>query len=90
VPAEIKKNMELWAGCVAGALSDHEYVAKLVRTGFENTDIEPTRVHSIEDARTFLSARTLNIDALAEEVGDKFVSAFIRASKPAMSCCEAG
>jgi arsenite methyltransferase len=90
VPAEIKKNLELWAGCVAGALSDHEYVAKLARAGFENIDIEPTRVYSIEDARTFLSARSLDIDALAEEVGDKFVSAFIRASKPAMTCCEPG
>jgi arsenite methyltransferase len=56
----------------------------------QNSDVSTLRVYSIEDARTFLSARALNIDALAEEVGDKFVSAFIRASKPAMSCCEAG
>src|SRR5271166_632006 len=54
VPAEIKKSMELWVGCVAGALSDYEYVAKLANAGFENIDIEPTRVYSIEDARAFL------------------------------------
>src|ERR1700738_5309618 len=57
VPAEIKKNMELWVGCVAGALSDYEYVAKLTKAGFENIDIEPTRVYSIEDARAFLSGQ---------------------------------
>jgi arsenite methyltransferase len=57
VPAEIKKNMELWVGCVAGALSDYECVAKLAKAGFDNIDIEPTRVYSIEDARAFLSGR---------------------------------
>jgi SAM-dependent methyltransferase len=78
VPAEIKKNMELWVGCVAGALSDYEYVAKLAKAGFDNIDIEPTRVYSIEDARAFLSARGLDVDALAREVEDKFISAFVR------------
>ena len=82
VPAEIKKNMELWVGCVTGALSYYEYVAKLAKAGFENIDIEPTRVYSIEDARAFLSDRGLDVDALAREVEDKFVSAFVRASKP--------
>ena len=82
VPAEIKKNMELWVGCVAGALSDYEYVAKLAKAGFDNIDIEPTRVYSIEDARAFLSARGLDVDALAREVEGKFISAFVRASKP--------
>src|SRR6202051_454408 len=57
VPAEIKKNMELWVGCVAGALSEYEYVAKLSKAGFDNIDIEPTRVYSIEDARAFLSGQ---------------------------------
>src|SRR3984893_10961843 len=67
VPAEIKKNMELWVGCVAGALSDYEYVAKLAEAGFDNIDIEPTRVYSVEDARAFLSHRGLDVDALARE-----------------------
>jgi arsenite methyltransferase len=87
VPAEIKKSMELWVGCVAGALSDYEYVAKLAKVGFDDIDIESTRVYSIKDARAFLSARGLDVDALAKEVEDKFISAFVRASKPATACC---
>jgi arsenite methyltransferase len=90
VPDAIKKNMELWVGCVAGALSDDEYVAKLVRAGFENVSIEPTRVYSIEDARAFLSGRGLNVDTLMREVEGKFISAFVRASKPATVCCAPG
>jgi SAM-dependent methyltransferase len=65
VPAEIKKNMELWVGCVVGALSDYEYVAKHAQAGFDNIDIEATRVYSVEDARAFLSRRGLDVDALA-------------------------
>lgn len=90
VPAEIKKNMELWVGCVAGALSDDEYKAKLAGAGFENVAIEPTRVYSIEDARDFLSGRGLNVDKLARAVEGKFISAFIRASKPSSACCASG
>jgi arsenite methyltransferase len=90
VPDAIRKNMELWVGCVAGALSDNEYVAKLVGAGFENVGIEPTRVYSIEDARGFLSARGLDVDGLAREVEGKFISAFVRASKPATACCSPG
>ena len=90
VPAEIKKNMELWVGCVAGALSDYEYVAKLAEAGFGNIDIEPTRVYSVEDALAFLSRRGLDVDALAREVGNKFISAFIRANKPGAACCAPG
>ena len=90
VPAEIKKSMELWVGCVAGALSDYEYVAKLTKAGFENVDIEPTRVYSIEDARSFLSGQGLDVDALAKAVGDRFISAFVRASKPGTACCAPG
>jgi hypothetical protein len=74
---------QLWVGCVAGALSDYESIAKLAKAGFDNIDIEPTRVYSIEDARAFLLARGLDVDALAREVEDKFISAFVRASKPA-------
>ena len=87
VPDAIKKSMELWVGCVAGALSEDEYVAKLAGAGFENLSIEPTRVYSIEDARGFLSWRGLDVDALVTEVEGKFISAFVRASKPATGCC---
>jgi len=74
-----KKNMELWVGCVAGALSDYEYVVKLAKAGFDKIDIEPTRIYSIEDARAFFSARGVHLDALAKTVEDKFISAFVRA-----------
>jgi SAM-dependent methyltransferase len=87
VPAEIRKNMELWVGCVAGALADYEYVAKLARAGFDGIDIETTRVYSIEDARTFLAGEGLDVDALAKDVDGTFISGFIRASKPATAAC---
>jgi arsenite methyltransferase len=90
VPDTIKKNIELWVGCVAGALSDNEYFAKLVGAGFENVSIEPTRVYSIEDARGFLSGRGLDVDTLVSEVEGKFISAFVRASKPAAGSCASG
>jgi arsenite methyltransferase len=90
VPDAIKKNMELWVGCVAGALSDDEYVAKLTGAGFENVGIEPTRVYSIEDARGFLSGRGLDVDRLVSEVEGKFISAFVRASKRTTACCSPG
>jgi arsenite methyltransferase len=82
--------MELWVGCVAGALSDDEYAAKLAGAGFENVRIEPTRVYSIEDARGFLSGRGLDVDTLVSEVEGKFISAFVRASKPTAGCCSPG
>jgi len=88
VPAAIKKSMELWVGCVAGALTDYEYVAKLTKAGFEGVQIEPTRVYSVEDARTFLTAEGLDVDTLAAQVEGKFISAFVRATKNApASCC---
>ena len=87
VPAEIKKNVELWVGCVAGALSDYEYVAKLAKAGFDNIEIEATRVYNINDARAFLSNRDLNVDEIAKEVEGKFISAFVRATKSAAACC---
>jgi arsenite methyltransferase len=89
VPEEIRKSLELWVGCVAGALSDYDYVAKLAKAGFDNIDIEPTRVYSIEDARAFLAGQGVDVDALARAVEGKFISAFVRATKPgAASCCE--
>jgi ubiquinone/menaquinone biosynthesis C-methylase UbiE len=87
VPDEIKKSMELWVGCVAGALSDYEYVAKLARAGFEGTRIEPTREYSLDDARAFLVGEGLDANALATEVDGQFISAFIRATKPAARAC---
>ena len=87
VPPEIRRNMELWVGCVAGALADYEYVAKLARAGFDGIGIEATRVYGIEDARTFLAGEGLDVDTLAKQVEGTFVSAFIRATKPAGSSC---
>jgi ubiquinone/menaquinone biosynthesis C-methylase UbiE len=89
VPAAIRKSMELWVGCVAGALSDYEYVAKLTKAGFEDIGLEVTRVYKMEDARAFLAAEGLDADALAKDVDGTFISAFVRATKPAAtdSCC---
>ena len=84
VPEEVRKNMLLWVGCIAGALGDDEYVAKLTKAGFDGIEIEPTRVYSIEDARTFLSGQGIDVDAMAPAVEGKFLSAFIRAIKPAV------
>jgi arsenite methyltransferase len=86
-PDVIRKNMELWIGCVAGALGDYEYVSKLTKAGFENVDIEATRAYGIEDARTFLAGEGLDVDALAKEVDGVFISGFIRATKPAAAAC---
>jgi SAM-dependent methyltransferase len=82
VPAEIRKSMELWIGCVAGALRDSEYVTKLAGAGFADISIEDTRVYSVDDARTFLAAEGLDVDALALQLEGMFVSAFVRATKP--------
>jgi arsenite methyltransferase len=87
VPARIRRNLELWAGCVAGALSDYDYVAKLARAGFEDIEIAPERVYGVEDARIFLAGQGLDVDALAREVEGTFMSAFVRANKPARSRC---
>ena len=82
VPPAFKRSIELWVGCVAGALSDHEYLAKLAAAGFENADIEVTRVYNIDDAREFLAGQSAEINQLAQQVDGKFVSGFIRAVKP--------
>ncbi|MDP9169849.1 MAG: arsenite methyltransferase, partial [Acidobacteriota bacterium] len=81
VPAEVRRNMLLWVGCIAGALMESEYVDKLQRAGFSDIEIEPTRVYSIEDARTFLSGQGIDVEAIAAAVDGKFLSAFIRARK---------
>jgi SAM-dependent methyltransferase len=88
VPAEVRQNMLLWVGCIAGALEDWRYVAKLAKAGFDEIDVQPTRVYNIEDARSFLSGQGINVDAIAPQVEGKFMSAFIRAVKPASKeCC---
>jgi arsenite methyltransferase len=89
VPDGVRQNMLLWVGCIAGALDDYQYVAKLAKAGFEGIEIEPTRVYNIEDARTFLTGQGIDVDAIAPQVEGKFMSAFIRATKPA-SCCAPG
>ena len=84
---EIRKNVLLWVGCVAGALEENEYRSKLASAGFEQIDLEPTRVYRIEDAREFLSGQNIDVDAMAPQVDGKFMSAFVRAVKPQQSCC---
>jgi len=83
VPPAIRRSVELWVGCVAGALSDSDYLAKLAAAGFECADIEVTRVYSIDDAQDFLAGQGADIKQLAQQVDGKFVSGFIRAVKPA-------
>jgi len=89
VPQEIRKSMELWVGCVAGALSETEYREKLAAAGFESVDIEPTRVYDVNDAREFLCSSGIGAAEIAAQVQDKFISAFVRAVKPLRdkSCC---
>jgi arsenite methyltransferase len=89
VPAAIRKSMELWVGCVAGALSETDYRSKLVQAGFGNIGVEVTRVYGSDDARAFLAAEGFDGGAIAAEVDGKFVSAFIRAQKP-QACCAPG
>jgi arsenite methyltransferase len=89
VPEDVRQNTLLWVGCIAGALRDYDYVAKLSKAGFEDIGIEPTRIYDIEDARVFLSGHGVDVDAIAPQVQGKFLSAFIRATKP-VSCCAPG
>src|SRR2546422_441690 len=94
VPAAIRKSMELWVGCIAGALEEYEYRDKLYAAGFESVDIEPTRVYKIDEARDFLASAGLDVEKVAPLIDAKFISAFVRAAKPARrgnvvgpSCC---
>jgi SAM-dependent methyltransferase len=82
VSMEIRRSMELWVGCVAGALEEREYVSKLSEAGFEAVGVEPTRVYDVNDAREFLSGHGIDVDRVAPLVTNKFMSAFIRATKP--------
>lgn len=82
VPADIRKSVELWVGCVAGALEEFAYRDKLFSAGFENIDIESTRIYKVEEARDFLAAAGLDVDRVAPLIDGKFMSAFVRATKP--------
>jgi arsenite methyltransferase len=94
VPAQIRRSVELWIGCLAGALDESDYRAKLAAAGFDEIEIEPTRVYTVEDARQLLTGNGIDVDSLAPYVDGKFASAFIRAKKPlvaksptSQSCC---
>jgi arsenite methyltransferase len=86
VPADIKRNMELWVGCVAGALEEKEYARLLDGAGFESIDIEPTRIYHLEDAAAFLAGSDLDTTIIPSDIDGKFMSAFVRATKPAKCC----
>jgi arsenite methyltransferase len=83
LPAALRRNLELWVGCVAGALEETEFEELLREVGFENPEIEPTRVYRLEDAREFLAAAGLDVDRLAPEIDGRIMGAFVRARKPA-------
>jgi len=88
VPDEVRKSVLLWVGCIAGALEENEYSAKLATAGFAQVSMEPTRVYNIEDARQFLTEAGVDVDSIAPQVNDKFFSAFVRATKPqGRNCC---
>jgi hypothetical protein len=94
VPDQVRRDVLLWAGCIAGALEENDYRMKLATAGFEAIGIEPTRVYNIEDAREFLFGKGIDVDAIAPTVEGKFMSAFVRAKKPmhavtskATACC---
>jgi SAM-dependent methyltransferase len=90
VPASVRQSMLLWVGCIAGALQESDYRAKLLAAGFVDVDLEPTRTYDIEDARVFLTEAGIEVDEIASQVEGKFVSAFIRATKPNPPCCAPG
>ena len=86
-PPEVRRSMELWVGCVAGALRDDDYVSKLQAAGFMDVELDPWRVYQIEDARTFLAEAGVDVDAIAPAIDGKVASAFIRARKPETKAC---
>jgi SAM-dependent methyltransferase len=82
IPDEIRRRVELWVGCIAGALDESDYRAKLAAAGFDSIDIEPTRIYGAADARDLMASAGLDADAIASQVDGKFMSAFVRARKP--------
>jgi arsenite methyltransferase len=89
MPPEVQRSLELWAGCMAGALRDTEYVGKLQTAGFQGIEVEPTRVYTEAEARQALSGESVDVDSIAPQIDGKFISAFVRATKPA-PCCGPG
>ncbi|HUK25217.1 MAG TPA: arsenite methyltransferase [Terriglobales bacterium] len=89
IPNEIRQKVLLWVGCIAGALDETDYRSKLKAVGFEQVEVEPTRVYKVNDAREFLSSAGIDVDEIAAQVHEKFMSAFVRAVKPVNStpCC---
>ena len=90
IAAAVRESVLAWVGCIAGALEENEYRGKLATAGFEQIEIEPTRIYRVEDAREFLSSSGINVDAMAPQVDEKFMSAFVRAVKPKPAeeaCC---
>jgi SAM-dependent methyltransferase len=88
VPAEIRRSLELWVGCVGGALRDTDYVSKLQAAGFVDAAVEPWRIYEVDDARAFLEELGVDVERIARDVDGKVASAFIRARKPeARACC---
>jgi arsenite methyltransferase len=90
VPDTVRQSMLLWVGCIAGALEEEDYRARLRAAGFVDIDLEPTRIYDIEDARVFLSEAGIAVDDIAPLVEGKFLSAFIRGTRPKTACCEPG
>ena len=90
VHEQVRQSMLLWVGCIAGALEEKEYIATLAEAGFSKISIEPTRVYSSDDARHFLVEAGIDVDAIAPHVEGRFMSAFIRATKPEAQCCGGG
>jgi ubiquinone/menaquinone biosynthesis C-methylase UbiE len=90
VPEAVRTSMLLWVGCIAGAMEENEYLAKMRAAGFEDVSAEPTREYDVEDARHFLTEAGVDVDGLAAQVKGKFFSAFIRARKAKQACCEPG
>ena len=82
IAPEVRQSVLLWVGCMAGALEENEYRSKLAAAGFEQIEIEPTRIYRVEDAREFLASSGIDVDAIAGQVDEKFMSAFVRAVKP--------
>ena len=82
IPAQIQRHVELWIGCIAGVLEEHEYRTKLAQAGFVDIDLESTRIYRVEDARAYLADKGIDVEAVASEVDGKFGSAFVRAHKP--------
>jgi SAM-dependent methyltransferase len=90
VPSEIRRSMELWIGCVAGALEEREYVQKLTSAGFVDAEVEATRIYKAEDARAFLAGSGVDAELIAPQIEGRFMGAFIRATKPVAiesACC---